>query len=241
MNAPTFVEPEKLAYWYFRLNGFLTTVNFIIHPEIRGPQETDADILGVRFPYRTELVHNPMKDDNIFNFPPNKPYVVIAEVKTNECALNGPWKNKEKQNMPKVLKAIGVFPEDMIDDVEDRIYDNGYFENDLAYLTLCCVGSKINKQLKKDYPNLLQITWDSILRFIYKRFTEYSNQKADHPQWDDTPHKLWTCSKNSKDIEHFVKKIKLKQPKKLFTIRKQFNKKHKNGSNPDKRLGGSFE
>lgn len=28
-------SPERLAYWYFRLNGFLTTENFVVHPEPR--------------------------------------------------------------------------------------------------------------------------------------------------------------------------------------------------------------
>lgn len=30
------MNPEQLAYWYFRLNGFLTTVNFVVHPEQGG-------------------------------------------------------------------------------------------------------------------------------------------------------------------------------------------------------------
>ena len=39
------VTPEALAYWYFRLNGFLTTANFVIHDEGGAGQRTDADIL----------------------------------------------------------------------------------------------------------------------------------------------------------------------------------------------------
>jgi hypothetical protein len=44
---------EKLAYWYFRLNGFMTMESFILHDESRKglPQRTDADIYGVRFPF----------------------------------------------------------------------------------------------------------------------------------------------------------------------------------------------
>jgi hypothetical protein len=37
------LDPEKVAYWYFRLNGFF-----------RGGKQTDADLLGVRFPHRAE-------------------------------------------------------------------------------------------------------------------------------------------------------------------------------------------
>jgi len=34
------IASEKVAYWYFRLNGFLTDVNFIIHSETGGGQRT---------------------------------------------------------------------------------------------------------------------------------------------------------------------------------------------------------
>ena len=29
------LNPEKVAYWYFRLNGFLQIENFVVHPERR--------------------------------------------------------------------------------------------------------------------------------------------------------------------------------------------------------------
>ena len=61
--TPDTLTPERLAYWYFRLNGFLTTENFIVHPD-RGPnQRTDADLLAVRFAHRKENLVRPMTDD----------------------------------------------------------------------------------------------------------------------------------------------------------------------------------
>ncbi len=32
------LDPEKVAYWYFCLNGFLQIENFVVHPERRGGQ-----------------------------------------------------------------------------------------------------------------------------------------------------------------------------------------------------------
>jgi hypothetical protein len=52
------ISSEKLAYWYLRLNGFLTITNFIVHPDFGRSQRTDVDILGCRFPYRQELLEN---------------------------------------------------------------------------------------------------------------------------------------------------------------------------------------
>ena len=34
------LNPEKVAYWYFRLNGFLQIENFVIHPSQSGAQRT---------------------------------------------------------------------------------------------------------------------------------------------------------------------------------------------------------
>ena len=45
-------QAERLAYWYLRLNGFLTIENFILHPRTTGKQKTDIDLVGVRFPHR---------------------------------------------------------------------------------------------------------------------------------------------------------------------------------------------
>jgi hypothetical protein len=56
------LDPEKVAYWYFRLNGFLQIENFIVHPERRGGQRTDADLLAVRFPYRAERLFDDPSD-----------------------------------------------------------------------------------------------------------------------------------------------------------------------------------
>jgi hypothetical protein len=58
--VPDRLDPEKVAYWYFRLNGFFQIENFVVHPERRGTQRTDADLLAVRFPHRAErLFDNP--------------------------------------------------------------------------------------------------------------------------------------------------------------------------------------
>src|SRR6266403_1355615 len=90
------LDPEKVAYWYFRLNGFLQIENFVVHRARRGGQRTDADLLAVRFPYRAELLldqpEQPMPDDvNTLDLSPHLIDVVIAEVKTNQpCTLNGP-------------------------------------------------------------------------------------------------------------------------------------------------------
>ena len=104
------LNPEKVAYWYFRLNGFLQIENFVVHPGGRGGQRTDADLLAVRFPHRRKLLFDsaqPMQDDaQTLALSPDRIDVFIAEIKTNQpCSLNGPWSNKDDKNIHRVLAS----------------------------------------------------------------------------------------------------------------------------------------
>src|SRR3989442_9723351 len=110
MEGPKSVSAEQLALWFFRLNGFLTIPNFVVHDENPGSQRTDVDILGVRFPYRAELYPMPLSDHRSITTLPRKPCFIIGEVKTRTCNLNGPWTNPDRKNMERVLTAIGIFP-----------------------------------------------------------------------------------------------------------------------------------
>ena len=47
--------PKMIAYWFFRLNGYANITNFVVHPDRRGSQRTDVDVLAVRFPYWHEI------------------------------------------------------------------------------------------------------------------------------------------------------------------------------------------
>src|SRR2546421_2682459 len=60
------IKSEQLAYWYLRLNGFLSIPNFVVHPDEGRRQRTDVDLLAVRFPYRSENLRRPMRDDSLF-------------------------------------------------------------------------------------------------------------------------------------------------------------------------------
>jgi hypothetical protein len=90
------LDPENVAYWYFRLSGCLQIENFVVHSSGRGGQRTDADLLAVRFPYRAEFLFDqtgPMADDvAALSLSRDMIDAAIAEVKTNQpCTLNGPW------------------------------------------------------------------------------------------------------------------------------------------------------
>ena len=97
-------EAERLAYWYLRLNGFLTIENFILHDEAGGPQRTDLDLIAVRFPYRREALREYndglewMEDDQRFA-EKQITFGAFVEVTTGPCKLNGPWTDRTKRKL----------------------------------------------------------------------------------------------------------------------------------------------
>jgi hypothetical protein len=164
--------PERLAYWYLRLNGFLTTENFVVHPDVGRNQRTDADLLGVRFAHRKETL-NPMEDDPRVADSKSFCNVVIAEVKRGECKLNGPWTYPKAKNIHRVLKAIGCLEEKDIKVAAKGLYEEGRYGTGLVTIRLLAFG---------DRPGTLvipapQIFFNEMLEFIWDRFRKYDQQK----------------------------------------------------------------
>ena len=189
---PEKIKAEDLAYWYLRLNCFLTIKNFVLHPD-RGPnQRTEFDTLGVRFPDREELPTNPMDDDSIFTKIKDKPYIVVSEATTSTCKLNPCWEEEDKKIYCTVLKAIGPFQnDDLIEKVAQGLYCDGIYEDGPYYVSLLCIGKERNEELQEKHKKINQKTWDNVLEFIYDRFDEFEEQKRSHCQWDTEGQLLW--------------------------------------------------
>jgi hypothetical protein len=192
-------ETIPVAYWFFRLNGCLTITNFIVHPEKRGSQRTEADILGVRFPYRCELKvsSHPMEDYKEFLKFPNKIQIIFAELTKGKCKLNKPYLQPKKKNIESILYALGVFPENCVDKVAKEIYNNQFYEDENIVFRFFAIGKEKRDTLKS---KVVQLTWNEILVFIYNRMKEYYRQKVNHQQWDEYGHQLYDDSiKSSQD------------------------------------------
>lgn len=201
-------SPERLAYWYLRLNGYMTTENFIIHPDTGTNQRTDADLLGVRFPNREELLNYPMTDDTNLIISSKKIDVIIVEVKTTRCALNGPWTSSERGNMERAIKAIGCIKEREIKDACSCLYSKCLWENKDISLRLIAIGEDKSHDITINPDQ--QITWKHIIEFFTTRFNDYSNQKKDLNQWPDDGKKLQELAL-SKDTHGIRKLFKLRQ------------------------------
>src|SRR5215469_11838064 len=193
MVAQVYMPSAKIAYWYFRLNGFLGLENFVLHPEDRKhSQRTDSDFYGVRFPCHSELN---MEDDTQFKNGRKSPFFVIAEITRRTCKLDGPWINPGRDTMQYVLPAIGAFHPGEINAIAESLSQHcAYPEpgaNQERAIQLIAVGKAASKSLEKQFPNLLQIELSGMLSFIYRRFEKYSHQKAGLPQLDQFGRALW--------------------------------------------------
>lgn len=178
-------KPDRLAYWYFRLNGFLTTENFVVHPDRGADQGTDADLLAVRFAHRAENLERPMRDDPIISACAALANVVIAEVKRGLCDLNGPWTKPEKENMRRVLKALGCVPESNIEMASDALRGGDVWFDACVQIRVVAIGERRNPALR-----VQQLTWDDIVDFCIERFDEYQREKSSHDQWSSDGKRL---------------------------------------------------
>ena len=145
------IKTEQLAYWFFRLNGCLTIVNFLVHGERRGREGTDADILAIRLPNRCELAlsNDPMEDHPAFSPAHNSAGdalmdVMITEIKKGRCCLNGPWTDPARHNMNRVLYAIGATPQDQVPLVASALYQQSYYVDDRCRFRLFALGRESN-------------------------------------------------------------------------------------------------
>ena len=162
----------------------------------------------MRFPFRAELMDDPMVDDQLFTRVEDRPFIAVAEVKRGACAINGPWRYPERQNLQRVLRAIGLFPAEEIDPIAKMIYQDGICDYPCYYFSLITLGSEPSHDLARSYPRVPQLTWDYVLQFVHQRFDEYFNQKGDHPQWDGAGQWLWNRFKRfRRDPDGFVNDV----------------------------------
>jgi hypothetical protein len=204
------LDPEKVAYWYFRLNGFFQIENFVVHPGRRGGQRTDADLLAVRFPHRAERLfddpYDTMVDDSRLSLSSDQIDVVVAEVKTNQpCMLNGPWTRQDRQNVHRVLAAIGCFPPERIEEAAADIYRAGVHGSNLGLrVRLVAVGRDLSDDLSKRYPGVTQLLWSALLEFIWNRFHTFRHQKMQVDQWDLQGRRIKRLADQSDDLRSFA-------------------------------------
>ncbi|MGD1004660.1 MAG: hypothetical protein ABR887_04495 [Methanoregulaceae archaeon] len=199
-------NPERLAYWYLRLNGFLLLEDFIIHPDEGSDQRTDIDLLGVRFFHRAENCIHPMQDDPRITRCNKLCNVIITEVKKGQCALNGPWTNPKDRNIHRILTAIGCIPRANIKMAAKNLYESGCYHYGNISCQLISIG---NSPGNIAIPNVPQILFTNVIEFIFNRFRDYQKQKASTGNWSSDGQKLKELAFRYNEKIEFDKQVRI--------------------------------
>ena len=209
-TKPPTLPTEKVAYWFFRLNGCMTIENFVVHPDFSDPessQRTDADILGIRLPYRSEGQRDSPMPDHL-SLRSDRPLLFIAEVKLRTCELNGPWTDPGRGNLPRVLRAAGLHEPDEIDPVAEALYTKRHFIGPRSEVRLYAIGDEGADDLLRRRSGVVPLLWTDILGFIHDRSTTYRRVKADHQQWGTTGHRLFKMAETVPDRDSFIREAR---------------------------------
>jgi hypothetical protein len=192
---------EDVAAWYFRLNGFFSIPGFVVHLDRSRAYiaadgtpryaRTEADLMAVRFPHSREVVgERPTTDDTAsFSIAPldRRPLFVLVEVKVGLCRMNGPWTNREAENMQRVLRRFGFTDrEEVIEAAAADLYSHGRWDGQNVAVQCICVGRTKSPELTAERRGLVQLDWDHVGRFLYSRFTGHPEKLPDgfvHDQW----------------------------------------------------------
>jgi hypothetical protein len=149
-----------------------------------------------------------MEDDDALGVSSTLIDFVIVEVKTGRCALNGPWTAPEKRNIQRVLLATGPLERERVDDIAAALYTAGHCVVDATLrFRLVTIGSEPSADVARDFPEVTQLTWASVLEFIHARFQAHRDHKTDVEQWTDDGRLLQRLARNTRDCDTFVRDI----------------------------------
>jgi hypothetical protein len=215
---------ENVATWYFRLNGFLSIPGFVVHPDRRQTYpRTEADLIAVRFPFSLEkIASRSMADDPkiiqpVRNVGQEQTLFVLVEVKTNTCAMNGPWSEPHRRNIQRVIRRLGFSPEAEVENIAAQVYQHARWENDHYALQYICVGRNAEPDLQELYSHLVQVIWKDIAAFLLRRFRDFPEKTPDGPmhvqwpdfgrqyaEWFDSNPRAWKIDDSNQAIERYI-------------------------------------
>jgi hypothetical protein len=119
---------EELAYWYFRLNGFLIINDFVLHhQDLDINQNADCDLVCVRLPHTHEFIGGRVDtdwDNQIFNdrkLNKNMKIGIICEVKSSLQIKEDDIKFDREDRIRYCAERIGLWPPELIENNIERL------------------------------------------------------------------------------------------------------------------------
>jgi hypothetical protein len=104
---------------------------------------------------------------------------------------------------------MGVYPETQVDQVAAALYANGVHQDATHVTSLVAFGSSESPEMRKRYPEVPQVLWPQVKRFIHGRFVEYLREKAWHQTWDEVGEGLYKLVEREHDVERFCQLLEV--------------------------------
>ncbi len=189
MTSPQPVLPvaaDRIASWFFRLNGFTIIETHALHPDESGPQRAGFDLAGVRFHNRSQLVAPgaaPLDDFHEFARIRDKTQIILAEIKAGATppTLDRAWLDPERGTTRRLLSALGPIRPSKVEQAVAGLSRDREWKNNELHVRLCAVGWTRDPGLG---PAAL-ITWEEVLRFLHARLLRYLEARADTSRWEE--------------------------------------------------------
>jgi len=176
---------ESLAYWYFRLNGFLPLANFVLHrPDPINRQSADSDILAVRFPYVHEDIGGQPGDWDNERFVEwglnhfNRTVCLIAEIKTGQYTEASVNRAFAQRRVLYALRRIGAVTLSECEEVSNRLSREGVVQHrEFSFAKVLVSSSARRVGNFDDTTPCLHIELGDTVDFILTRMNRYRKEK----------------------------------------------------------------
>lgn len=185
---------ETIAYWYFRLNGFLLLTNFVVHRQRdledavndhrqRERRDADIDLLAVRFPHAFESIGGQPDDWDNERFVRwqlkhlDNTVCVICEVKAGSYAGVEVAKSFSNPRLDMALQRIGVLSRNMYANVLPDLRKNGIAWHGEFTFAKVLVADSDKCTSRARMPVCHQLELKDAVKFIRRRLRKYSDPK----------------------------------------------------------------
>jgi hypothetical protein len=111
---------EDLVKLFLRLNGYFTT-GLIIHSPINGRNQTELDIVAIRFPYHNQI-DRVVECSDFLQIPKDSIDIIIGEVKSSVVQFNKALR-EDKDSIEKLINWIGSFDSEEVTQITEILLE----------------------------------------------------------------------------------------------------------------------
>ncbi|HVK17203.1 MAG TPA: hypothetical protein VM533_09665 [Fimbriiglobus sp.] len=172
---------ESLAYWYFRLNGFIPMTDFVLHGDDR-LKSSDCDLVAVRFPHVWEKVggqDNDWHDLWVHDLQPEEGYTLatFVQVKTGKDDGNRAGELKEyfKKHLEYLVWRLGFWPKDVAQRVARDFQETNQIKHKGYKLSKVVVLRDLRE--RRVEPQWFEWRLLDLVMFIEQRMVKYKPDK----------------------------------------------------------------